>query len=323
MLESRSLRFILLISCSFLALYARNLSTMNAPQNLTPGVIAFLVLGAGLFFHGFRALQRKRLIENLPTSKIRSMPLGPVELAGTAVRSSALFSPFTATPCAFFTYRIEEYRSDGKRSRWVTIRQGDSRGEEFAIEDETGRVRVAPEGAEVFLLPRHVFENNSDLPGAAASFLTGEGITPSGLFGLGPRLRLTESYLEPGDRIYLLGNALPLSQVRPREAKQGLLQKLRAIRQDPEAMARIDTDRDGQVSAEEWEAARKATAGELVEELSPEKRSIIARGHFPLVISDKSEMDLLARLKWRIAGGIFGGGLLMAVAGAAYLAQNQ
>ena len=49
-------------------------------------VSAFASVGGLVaFFRGFRSLRTLRRIENTPTSKIRSMPMGLVEIHGAAV----------------------------------------------------------------------------------------------------------------------------------------------------------------------------------------------------------------------------------------------
>ncbi|MDY7081903.1 MAG: hypothetical protein SXQ77_05725, partial [Halobacteria archaeon] len=39
-----------------------------------------LVVGLGIFAYGFIEYKKRSLIQNTPTSKIRSMPIGPVEV---------------------------------------------------------------------------------------------------------------------------------------------------------------------------------------------------------------------------------------------------
>jgi hypothetical protein len=52
-----------------------------------PAVWAVIAVAAGvyLFYRGFRKLQRKRLILNIPTSKVRSASMGLVEVNGHAI----------------------------------------------------------------------------------------------------------------------------------------------------------------------------------------------------------------------------------------------
>ncbi|MCM2324447.1 MAG: E3 ubiquitin ligase family protein [Oligoflexia bacterium] len=287
--------------------------------------VALFAFGIFAFFYGFKILRHKRLIENTPTSRIRSMPQGPVELCGKALRTTPLFTPFSAVPCAYFEYKVEEYRSSGKKSRWVTIRSGNSKDQEFAIEDETGRVRILPQGAEVMIPRDQVFQNGlgSSLPPNAQAFLEGHGLSTTGLLGFGRRLRLTEAFIAEGDPLYVFGTAMPINSAKPREQKQKVMERLRRLKQDPAAMARLDTNHDGVVSADEWERARQAVERDAAEGLAPEQRTIIVRGTAPFIISDKSEKGLLDSLRWKIIGGIYGGPALMAIAAAIFLHHNR
>ena len=57
--------------------------------------------GLFLFWKGFSWLKQKRLIENIPTSKIRSIAMGLVEIYGEVVptQEKILKSPFTNKDC--------------------------------------------------------------------------------------------------------------------------------------------------------------------------------------------------------------------------------
>ena len=79
---------------------------------------SFIGLGVGiiLFVKGFFWLRTKRMIENIPTSKIRSLAMGLVEIKGSVVayKKPLLKSPFQGKPCVWFRYMIQEYRKSGK-----------------------------------------------------------------------------------------------------------------------------------------------------------------------------------------------------------------
>ena len=65
--------------------------------------------GFGLFVYGWMVHQRKRLIESIPTSTIRSLALGLVEISGHAQPEEGLLStPFGGLPCVFYSYAVEE-----------------------------------------------------------------------------------------------------------------------------------------------------------------------------------------------------------------------
>src|SRR5205814_8200132 len=58
-----------------------------------------VVFGPYLFFRGFRALQLKRIIINVPRSSVRAAALGPVEVSGKAVGPYTLVAPLSKMEC--------------------------------------------------------------------------------------------------------------------------------------------------------------------------------------------------------------------------------
>ncbi|NDE99952.1 MAG: hypothetical protein EB034_17015, partial [Verrucomicrobia bacterium] len=70
------------------------------------------VLGAGLAFlcllAGLRAGRRRRLVENLPTSKTTGVFIGLVELKGTAEVDAPLTSFLAECRCTHYQWSVEE-----------------------------------------------------------------------------------------------------------------------------------------------------------------------------------------------------------------------
>ena len=174
------------------------------------GVSIVFLIGLGLFIHGFRMLSRKRLIENIPTSKIRSLALGLVEITGKAIAEEGTVrnSPFSGKDCIYYFFRVEEHRRQGKNSRWVTVKKGEYRPE-FYVQDDTGKVLVDPAGAEINV-PKD-FEYNSGLlndpPAHVKEFLKANDISHDSFLGLNKRMRYREYLIEPGDTVYIMGSS--------------------------------------------------------------------------------------------------------------------
>jgi len=174
------------------------------------GVSIVFLIGLGLFIHGFRMLSHKRLIENIPTSKIRSLALGLVEIKGKAVaeEGSVRCSPFTGKDCIYYFFRVEEHRRQGKNSKWVTVKKGEYRPE-FYVQDDTGKVLVDPAGADINV-PKD-FEYNSGLlndpPAQVKEFLKANDISHDSFLGLNKRMRYREYLIEPRDTVYIMGSA--------------------------------------------------------------------------------------------------------------------
>ena len=68
------------------------------------------VLGIIGFFKGFKLRKKKRLIENIPTSTVRGMAVGLVEVKGQAVEyKGTLKTPFAKADSVFFHYKIVSF----------------------------------------------------------------------------------------------------------------------------------------------------------------------------------------------------------------------
>lgn len=171
--------------------------------------VVFL-FGAGLLWSGFSALGRKRLVEDTPTSKIRSLAMGRVEINGKVVPAGkdTVRAPLSGRDCVWYKYMIEELRSQGKSTKWVVIKSG-SEGRKFHLKDETGEVLVDPKGAEIDV-PK-TFEASSkwgkDPPAEVLSFLKSQKISFEGLLGMNKTMRYAEYAVKPGDALYVMGTA--------------------------------------------------------------------------------------------------------------------
>ncbi len=178
---------------------------------VTPGdVLAFgslgLIIGLILFFNGFRLLKKSRLVKDTPTSKIRSLAMGRAEVHGAIVPFQEItMTPFSATPCVYFRYSLEKQyeRRDDKgrvRAEWRQIDSG-RWSVPFFIEDETGKVLVDPKNAEVDTPADRV---NTPILGLE---LPPNILTRTGMPGRHDLLRYSESYIRPGEQLFVLGFA--------------------------------------------------------------------------------------------------------------------
>jgi hypothetical protein len=112
-----------------------------------------------------RNLKRKRLMDDVPTSKAQGVFIGLTELKGTAETEAPLVSYLTAATCVYYSWHVEEQwsrvvtetytDSDGNTQTRTKVETGWTRvgglrtSNPFYVKDETGEIRVLPDGANV------------------------------------------------------------------------------------------------------------------------------------------------------------------------------
>jgi len=169
-----------------------------------------LVAGLVVFVLGLVWFRQKQLIENTPTSKIRSLAMGMVEVFGEVIpaEKQLLRSPLSGEDCVYYKYAIEEFRQQGKSSSWVTVKRGEERTR-FFIKDKTGGVLVDPRGAKIETSADHQYESGfgGDPPQKVLDFLEREGLKHEGFLGFNKKMRFTEHNIVPGDKLYIMGTA--------------------------------------------------------------------------------------------------------------------
>ncbi len=160
----------------------------------------------------FRFMGRKRLVEDLPTSKVAGVALGVTELTGTVSCANPVLSPHGARDCAYWEQVVyeEQDQGDGER-RWKVVERRSGGRKHFDLEDETGSIRVWTRDAEMKLPLEY------DGPLSAPS-LSGDGVLAVALAARGgySRRKVKEYVLPIGADVYVLGHAaLPADATRP------------------------------------------------------------------------------------------------------------
>ncbi len=260
-------------------------------------------LGGGFLVRkGFRQLRKKNMIENVPTSAIRSVAMGLAEIHGTACAEAALSAPLSGTRCHYFRYRVEEERNRSKGGKeWVTVDHGTS-NVPFPLEDPTGKIQVDPQGADVSL--------QRDYRRVDAT---------EGWFGR--RKRYSEWRIDPRDRLYVLGTVSKQGDC-VQERRAGLSDRLRRLKRDPAAVKRFDLDDSGALDEQEWAGAVAVMKQELLQEETAKQASdpqaglLIGAGdtESTFMISDRDERSIARLLGWKAFAGVgFGGAVLLAM----------
>lgn len=204
-------------------------------------------------FQAFAYLIRKRVIEDIPTSRIRSAAQGYVELVGRCALMAGppVLGPLTGSRCVWYEYSIHEHRGSGKDSRWVSIESGRS-SDLFLIVDDTGHCVIDPDGARITASVTDTWygPNRDSRPKT----------TGTRWFMFGARYRFREARLHSGDPLYAIGLFETVSGAGGAIDQQTQLRTLlREWKTDSEMMLdRFDQNRDGEICLEEWESVRAA-----------------------------------------------------------------
>jgi len=273
------------------------------------GVPALVALA--LFWSGFYFIRLKRQIEDTPTSKVRSMATGLVEVHGRACRQYALVAPMTQSACAW--YRLRKYRKNNNKN-WKLVKQVDSSHVPFLIDDGTGRVAVAPMGASV-----RARVQQTGYPGQSPLTFT--------RFGSGTEEdeKWVEEIIYEGTSLYVLGFARPTRRERV-SLRERTLARLRQLKLDPVAMRRYDTDGDGHINEVEWQVARTDAEQESLREhlaagqgrKRQEEHLVIGRAPqrgLPFIVAEAlSEAHLSRKYGWISVPLLLGGVGAMALA---------
>jgi hypothetical protein len=162
-------------------------------------------VGVHLFYRGFRLLQRKRLILNTPASKIRSAAMGLVEINGLAVGPYTILAPITGAPCYYFHTIAWQWQQRGKNSDWVKVAD-ESLHVPFFLDDNTGRVLVNPQGAQMDIhrdfhdeFSTGLLSKSFEMPPNIDDFLVRHGVSTD------KKIKIDEYCIKPKNSLFVLG----------------------------------------------------------------------------------------------------------------------
>ena len=281
-----------------------------AEQALSSGAVPAVIAVACLWY-GFFFLRQRRHMQNTPTSRVRSLAMGMVEVKGRALRRYALVSPMAQIPCVY--YRLTRYRRQGKDRQWKVSSISTSNNVPFALEDDTGKVTIDPAGCRVRAGSRH-----EGTPGGGAFHSWDDDGE-----------KWVEEVITDGTLLYVLGYASVQQNGAP-DRHQRRIKALRELKRDRGKLARFDTDGDGRINQEEWDAARSATEDEILQQdlrarrqrKKQEEHIVIGKKHGrPLIISETHSEEHLAGRYLAYSSGLFAASAL-AIGGAIYLLLN-
>ncbi len=281
--------------------------------------VGFAASYAGWQF--FRLLRRDRFAADTPISRIRSAAQGYVHLEGQ-VRPTAeqgeVLSPLTNRPCVWWDYKVEQYRSGRlERGEWTCTERGTSIAP-FVLCDADGQCLVGPVGAEIVPTAHNVWHGKTPRPEGAPTFeLPFVTVFDDGVY------RYTESILAVGARVTVLGELRSHSLIT--EIDEQVRTVLAEWKKDQAALlARFDLNRDGQLDASEWDAARAAAKAVVESRIGGAGSRLSVVGETthgqPFLIAALDARRLVRREKQRAALA-FGAAVLLAAL-TAFLAQR-
>jgi len=245
-----------------------------------------VTLGPYFFWRGFRLLQRKRLILDVPRSTVRAAALGCVEVTGTASGPYTLVAPLSHSDCIYYRLVVESNP------------QGDLRNSiqemcaPFFLDDGTGTVMVYPKGAELMFPPS---SDRSEYEKLAFSLTR---------YSEGAPEFAQEHCIKPGDTIFVLGTL----QENPWAKRDAIAESSELSRIGPGFVGEAEADllrREAYpyLDPKLFAGAGLASSNEF--DLHPPV--ILMRGDGPFVISTDNQRDLVAKLNWKSLLYIWGG----------------
>ncbi len=224
-------------------------------------LVILSVLSVLLGKAAIRRLRRAHIVEDIPTSRVRSASQGYIELQGhsEALPGQPVVAPLTGSHCCWWSFRIEEKvaqrRRGGSEVSWQHVSHGTSE-ELFALADGSGTCVIDPWGAEVMTVSqtRWYGDQRHPAPGMRKR-------------RYGGKYRYSEKRLDIGGPLYAIGwfrTERAIVETGP------LAEEIRALlahwkRDQPGLLARFDTNRDGNIDLEEWEVARQAALLEVTQ----------------------------------------------------------
>ncbi|MFH2068524.1 MAG: hypothetical protein ABII89_03560 [Candidatus Omnitrophota bacterium] len=265
---------------------------MNAEEIFVFAVISVLLLtGLFLFFRSILHILPKVVwITGTPTSPIRSLAIGLVEITGKVKNRETIISPATGLECCLTKYKLQELRvthtRNGRTISWHTINSAFLYTPFYLQDKEGARILINPKDAELHL-PCETYYPNTGLPANAVG-----------------SIRYLEQAIYSNSLLYILGEAK--KKARFADLRDEVNTNLAILRGDPEKMAALDENKDGQIDTVEWEKAVRNVESRVTEETitaaqNPLDTIVIAKPSLkrPFIISTHSEKEVVSRLRWK------------------------
>lgn len=120
----------------------------DAGDNLSIYALLGIPFGGLLMYFGFQEWNKFKKVADTPTSKVRSMAAGLVELNGKVAPIKKLISPITNQECVYYKVEHQIYVRSKHSGSWITTNTK-TEFENFFLDDSTGKVEIDPKLAEI------------------------------------------------------------------------------------------------------------------------------------------------------------------------------
>lgn len=253
-----------------------------------------LSLGSVLQF--FRLMRLRTWIQDLPTSRLRSVSAGFVEISGRIHADKVFISPISGARCVYFRYRKEKKVRTRDGYRWQKVEIGEAFADNCFLNDGTGIISLNLKNAAFMLNTRYKTHHTY------LHMLS--GVPPMGE----DKVRYVEEYLQEGQTVYVMGTATPANPIRL------FGQYVSTIKKNPEVMRQYDLNGDGKVDELEWQQAVRELRREFLNHMQNKGQSFsLMMDYHPdtriFLVSNEKENALLRKLAWRVPA-YFAAGLL-------------
>jgi hypothetical protein len=291
--------------------------------------------GISLYYSGFKELKSKRIIQDIPTSKIATGSVGTnVEIKGSIyINDEHLkIGPISNKSCAFYFLEIQKLVKTKDSSHWKSIDQIYS-DKGFYVDDDSGATAlVLVKGATIKRkgapVEFQISSNNFDeMPPNLLNELTLNAnklrnfkIKKTSWFFSG-KYRFLEWRFTSGEPVYILGYAdsgLKIAKKDKLKLKYFMKGK-KLLESNQKLKSRFDKNKDGQLSPDEMERGAKAVGKKLQNKYEPKKpvdtkpqpKLIFKKkASSPFYISNMHETELVKSMGWMSTAKIWGGPII-------------
>ena len=200
--------------------------TLTKLERYTIG-LGLLIVGPFLCFFGFKFWRKNqrihRIMTKTSTSKIAKLAKGPAEVRGSIETSQApLSSPWGRKQCVYYSFQVTRYLGEGHTETYIN----DVKSIPFTVKDDTGQVEIDSRNLKFDLKTDHSCGTGfrSEQPSEYLKSLVEKQYGMKSLLEKRQGKRKTkvkvadlsfeEFSLEPGEKVYVFGNAIPKKSVQ-------------------------------------------------------------------------------------------------------------